>query len=154
LRKPQLKDLKSITIVFLPAALFLSIITYIALPSKFFSFPTSRPNLWLIVMLLYPPLGVLPQELLFRCFFFHRYRTLFKGKERQLIFLNALSFGLSHIFYANWIAPVLSFFGGLLFAWRYHVSSGLFTVALEHALWGNFLFTTGIGWYFYSGSIT
>jgi hypothetical protein len=27
-------------------------------------------------------------------------------------------------------------------------------VALEHALWGNFLFTTGIGWYFYSGSIT
>ncbi len=26
-------------------------------------------------------------------------------------------------------------------------------VSIEHALWGNFLFTVGIGWFFYSGAI-
>jgi membrane protease YdiL (CAAX protease family) len=67
--------------------------------------------------------------------------------------LNALSFGLSHLFYGNWVAPVLAFFGGLLFAWRYQTSRSLGTVVIEHALWGDFLFTTGIGWYFYSGAI-
>ena len=149
----QLGHLRSIVVIFLPVAIFLSIVTYAVLPDKFLAFPASRPLVWLIIMLLYPILLALPQELLFRCSFFQRYRGLFKDKPARLIVLNALSFGLAHLFYGNWVAPVLSFFGGMLFAWRYHVSQSLFTVGLEHALWGNFLFTIGIGWYFYSGAI-
>ena len=105
-------------------------------------------------MCLYPALLVLPQELLFRCFFFHRYESLFGGKTWLLILCNAASFGLSHLFYGNWIAPTLSFVGGLLFAWRYATTRSLAAVSLEHALWGNYLFTIGIGWYFYSGAIS
>jgi CAAX protease family protein len=150
-RQPQY--LTSMVALFLPSAAFLSMVAYVVWPSKFFVFPMSRPFLWLIVMLLYPPLLVLPQEMLFRCFFFHRYRLLFEGREKTRIVLNALSFGLAHLFYGNWVAPVLGFCGGLLFAWRYQESGSLLTVGLEHALWGDFLFTIGIGWFFYSGSI-
>lgn len=146
-------QLRSMILVFLPAALIIAIWTYVVLPSRFLTFPTTKPTLWAIVMVLYPVLMVLPQELIFRCFFFHRYQDLFKDCPRWFITVNALSFGLSHLFYANWVAPVLSFFGGLLFAWRYLRSGSLMAVAVEHAVWGNFLFTSGIGWYFYSGSI-
>ena len=96
---------------------------------------------------------VIPQEICFRVFFFHRYRDVFGGREVPLMLLNALSFGASHLFYGNWVAPVLSFFGGLLFARRYQTSRSLPMVWIEHALWGNYLFTVGIGWYFYSGAI-
>ncbi len=146
-------QLQSILKVFLPAGVVLSLFTYFVLPSKFLAFPAANPSVWAIVMILYPLLLVLPQELLFRCFFFHRYRPLFDGRPGFFIFLNALSFGLSHLFYANWVAPVLSFVGGLLFAWRYQSSRSLMVVTVEHAIWGNFLFTTGIGWFFYSGAI-
>ena len=151
--KFQPDHLKSIGIIFIPGAVLLTVVAYIALPSKFFDFPVSQPTIWLNTMFIYPLFLVVPQEFLFRCFFFHRYRRLFTGKKRHLMVLNALSFGLAHIFYGNWIAPAISFCGGLLFAWRYQGSKTLFTVSLEHALWGNFLFTVGIGWYFYSGVI-
>lgn len=151
--KLEVDHLKSIGIIFVPGAMVLTIVAYIALPARFFDFPFSQPAAWLNTMLVYPFFLVVPQEFLFRCFFFHRYRRLFTGKERYLMGLNALSFGMAHIFYGNWIAPVISFCGGLLFAWRYQASNTLFTVCLEHALWGNFLFTVGIGWYFYSGVI-
>lgn len=52
-----------------------------------------------------------------------------------MIAANALSFSLANLFYGNWVAPVLSFSGGLLFAWRYHISSSLPLVSLENALW-------------------
>lgn len=40
-----------------------------------------------------------------------------------------------------------------LFAYRSPATGSLLLVTLEHALWGNLLFTTGLGWYFSSGSI-
>ena len=144
---------KSILCIFLPTSIVLSVISLVFLPDKFLAFPSTRPMLWLAVMLFYPLLMALPQEIVFRSFFFQRYRSLF-ANSRQMVLLNALSFSLAHLFYANWVAVVLSFCGGILFAWRYHVSQSLPLVSLEHALWGNYLFTIGIGWYFYSGSIT
>ncbi len=152
-RSLTLVQIRSIVQVFLPSAVILTLYTYFFLPSKFMAFPTAKPFVWAIVMILYPLLLVLPQELLFRCFFFHRYQALFDSRPRLFIVLNALSFALSHLFYANWVAPVFSFLGGLLFAWRYRRSQSLMVVTVEHAIWGNFLFTTGIGWYLYSGSI-
>lgn len=153
-RKINKDHMRSMAVLFLPLATLLGLITFFFLPSKYLTFPTSMPTTWLIVMVFYPLLMVLPQELLFRCFFFHRYRNLFGGNSKQLIVLNAFSFGLSHLFYGNWVAPVLSFFGGVLFAWRYSTSQSLLAVSIEHAIWGNYLFTIGIGWYFYSGAIT
>lgn len=40
-----------------------------------FAFARERSILWVAVLLLYPILSALPQELIFRVFFFHRYRV-------------------------------------------------------------------------------
>ncbi|MEW6218399.1 MAG: CPBP family intramembrane glutamic endopeptidase [Thermodesulfobacteriota bacterium] len=138
--------------IFLPLALVLTVAAWHFLPRQFLAFPRTRPFLWGLVMLLYPAVMVYPQELVFRAFFFQRYRPLF-ADDRHLILVNAVSFGIAHAVYGNWLAPVLSGFGGILFGWRYLRSQSLLATSIEHALWGNLLFTAGFGWYFYSGAI-
>jgi hypothetical protein len=48
------KNVKSILYFFLPTALSLAFITWIFLPDKFLAFPSVRPMIWVIVMILYP----------------------------------------------------------------------------------------------------
>lgn len=144
--------LLSIAVIFLLVGTVLTFAAYKHIPELFLAFPREKPVLWVLVLLLYPFIAVLPQEFIFRCFFFHRYAKLFPNNT-ALIVINGLSFSLFHLFYGNIYAPTLSFFGGLLFAWRYSKSSSLLLVAVEHSLWGNLLYTIGFGWYFYSGSI-
>lgn len=151
-RESFIQKFGSVACIFLPTALLLTLITKICLPDKLFAFPATRPVVWSLVMILYPLLLVWPQELIFRSYFFHRYHSIF-ANPRQMIQMNAISFSLAHLFYNNWVALLLSFLGGYLFAWRYHRSRSLPLVSLEHALWGDFLFTVGLGWYFYSGAI-
>jgi membrane protease YdiL (CAAX protease family) len=138
--------------VFLPAATIMTMAAWYYIPLYFLVFPKNHPVIWILVMVLYPLVAAVPQELFFRGLFFRRYRPLFTD-QKLLLAANALSFGLAHVFYANWMAPVLSFFGGLLFGYRYLQSGSLLVTAIEHGLWGDLLFTIGYGWYFYSGSI-
>jgi membrane protease YdiL (CAAX protease family) len=102
-------------------------------------------------MLLYPLLSVYPQELLYRGFFFHRYAPLF-GSGRGMLLASALSFGFVHIIFRNTLAVFLCVSGGLLFALTYNQSGSLLLACLEHALFGNFLFTIGLGQFFYHRS--
>lgn len=139
-------------VVFLLLGTATTFLSCIWLPERFLQLPMRSPKGWMGIMVMYPILAALSQEMIFRCFFFHRYQSLFPSGN-WLIMANGVSFGLFHLFYANWLAPLLSFFGGLLFAYRYHRSRSLPVVAIEHGLWGNLLFTVGVGWYFYSGSI-
>jgi membrane protease YdiL (CAAX protease family) len=115
-------------------------------------FPRQSLGVWLLILLLYPLLAAYPQEIIFRGFFFQRYGTLFSN-QWILILVNGICFGWAHVMYANWIAPVLSTLGGMLFAYRYLKTGSLLIVGIEHGLWGNYLFTLGLGWFFYSGSI-
>jgi membrane protease YdiL (CAAX protease family) len=126
--------------------------TRLMIPGHLFTFPGNHPKMWMIVMAAYPVLAALPQELIFRCFFFHRYRKILVTPG-AMILANGISFGLFHMFYGNLAAPLLSMVAGFLFAWRYHRSRSLPMVAIEHGLWGNLIFTIGTGWYFYSGAI-
>ena len=121
-------------------------------PARFFRMPLERPQLWLTIMLAYPVISVLPQELIYRVFFFHRYAPLFKGKERLATLTNAALFAAGHIIFLNPLAIALTFLGGLLFAHRYQQSKNLWPVTLEHTLYGLLIFTTGLGIYFYSGA--
>ena len=121
-------------------------------PERLFDFPRRAPLFWLLVCLLYPVLSVYPQEIIFRVFFFHRYRPLL-GSERALVAASALAFGAAHVFFGTWIAPLLSLAGGALFARTYARTRSALAAGLEHALWGDLLFTLGLGWYFYTGSI-
>lgn len=119
-------------------------------PGLLFSFPQRRPFLWLVVMALYPFLSALPQELIFRVFFFHRLRPLFRD-PRLLGAASAVSFAWIHVIFDNWVAPLASLAGGLLFARTYARTASLGAVSLEHALYGNLLFTLGWGVHFYRG---
>ncbi|MDY6792537.1 MAG: CPBP family intramembrane glutamic endopeptidase [Thermodesulfobacteriota bacterium] len=146
------EDLKKVFITFIPLAAIMTLAALFIIPELFLAFPKSKPEIWLLVMLAYPLLAAYPQEIIFRAFFFHRYGDLFPRRQ-TLIIVNGLSFGLAHILYGNWLAPVLSTFGGVLFAFRYNQSRSILITAIEHGLWGNFLFTVGYGWFFYSGAI-
>lgn len=138
--------------VFLPAALALGLLYAALEPERLLAFPRRNPSFWLLVMLLYPLVSVYPQELIFRTFLFHRYRALFPSPPAMIV-ASGLLFGVAHLFFANWIAPVLSTAGGILFARTYARTGSTLQASLEHGLWGDFLFTLGIGWYFYGGSI-
>lgn len=117
-----------------------------------FGLPREQPVLWLAVLLLYPLLSALPQEVIFRVFLFHRYRLLFPGRW-ALPLVSAGVFSLAHLQLGNWVALLLSLAGGLLFAHTYAKTRSLGLVALEHGLWGDWLFTLGMGRYFYGGHL-
>jgi membrane protease YdiL (CAAX protease family) len=111
-----------------------------------------HPAIWTVVMVAYPVLSVYPQGLLYRAFFFERYAVLFPGKWGMIV-ASAAAFAFLHIIFRNTLAVSLTFLGGLLFAARYAQTGSLATSSFEHALYGCWLFTVGLGQYFYHGTI-
>jgi uncharacterized protein len=144
--------IRSILLTFILPATAASLWTYCALEDRFLVFPHENPYLWPAFLLYYPVFAAYPQEIIFRGFFFQRYETLFPNQS-VMVMVNGLCFGWAHLMYGNWIAPTLSTFGGILFAYRYIKTRSLLIVGIEHGLWGNFLLTVGLGWFFCSGSI-
>jgi membrane protease YdiL (CAAX protease family) len=135
-------------------ALFLALLgiaVHIFAPQLLFSFVKRAPVLWAAIMLLYPLLSVYPQELLYRAFFFHRYQPVF-GSGWTMLLASAFAFGFVHIIFGNWLAVGLCVLGGLLFSFTYQQSGSLLLACLDHALFGNFIFTIGLGRFFYHGS--
>lgn len=116
-------------------------------PDGLFVMPSQWPKAWLLLLLLYPLFSALPQELIFRTFFFHRYKRIVPRKKHR-VWLSSTSFGFAHIIYGNWVAVVLSTIAGYCFSKTYAVSRSTLLVALEHSLWGAWIFTLGLGHYF------
>jgi len=81
-----------------------------------------------------------------------RYAALFPS-QWTMVLVSALAFAWLHIIFRNPLAVALTFAGGLLFAWRYQQTQSLLTSSVEHALYGCWLFTIGLGQYFYHGRI-
>ncbi len=124
---------------------------WLYLPANLFVLVRRAPLAWLAVMVLYPILSVYPQEVFFRAFFFHRYRRLM-GQGTGAIIAGAMLFGFVHIVFGNWVSVLLSSAGGLLFARTYLTSGSLALASIEHALYGNFIFTIGLGEFFFHGA--
>ena len=100
--------------------------------------------------------SVYPQGLLYRAFLMERYAVLFpatEGGRWGLILASAAAFGFLHIIFRNGLAVGFTFLGGILFAWRYAETGSLAASSLEHALYGCWLFTVGLGQYFYHGAV-
>lgn len=131
-------------------ALLLTIVVLIIQPENLFVFLKEQPIVWAMVLLLYPFLSALPQEFLYREFFFVRYKELFK-KDWILVYMSAISFSFLHIVYDNPWALILSLAGGFMFARTYLKTRSLFWVSVEHAIYGALVFTIGLGNYFYEG---
>jgi membrane protease YdiL (CAAX protease family) len=119
-------------------------------PQFLFSLVRQQPLFWAAIMLLYPLLSVCPQEFLYRTFFFQRYQPLF-GTGRGMIAASSLAFTFVHIIFGNWLAIGLCSLGGLLFSLTYQRSGSLLLASIDHALFGNFIFTIGLGQFFHHG---
>lgn len=124
---------------------------FMYLPGEFLSFPRKRPYPWLAVMVIYPLVSVTAQELMFRVLFRFRYGELFSGNLRRVVVVNAALFAFAHIVFWSWITILVSFAGGLIFAWRYFTTQSFWAVVLEHSLYGTLIFTVGLGRYFLAG---
>ncbi|CAB5136983.1 hypothetical protein D3OALGA1CA_3605 [Olavius algarvensis associated proteobacterium Delta 3] len=119
-------------------------------PELLFGFPKSHPVIYMFFLLLYPMLSVYPQGVTHRAFLLHRYRPLFPGYWGAIV-VSAAAFSFMHIAFQNPVALVLTFIGGILFAKTYLDSGSLVLSVLEHALYGIFVFTIGLGRYLYLG---
>jgi len=149
---PLGRQLPQILALFAAGAVAIGALVYEYAPQLLFSLPRSHPRLWVLVMVSYPFVSVIPQTLVYRVFLFHRYRRLLpvgpRAQSAALIVLSAGAFAFSHIVFHNWIAVALTVPGGILFAVRYHNTRSLCVSFVEHALYGCFLFTIGLGIYF------
>lgn len=136
---------------FLISAVFMTGLLYVLNPERLLQFPLERPQLWMIVMTFYPLFSVIPQEVIFRLFFFERYQSILPN-EKWMILISGLAFGHAHLLFNNWVAYLMSMAGGVMFSITYARTKNLSLVWLEHAIYGQFLFTIGLGWYFYTGA--
>lgn len=137
---------------FFIGALFSGVFYSIMNQGNWFIMPRTSFNDWLLLLVLYPLLSVLPQELIFRTYFFHRYKRIMPNKTVRIV-ISASVFALAHIVYANWVAVLLAFLGGLLFSYTYAQSRSTFVCVIEHSLWGLWMFTLGIGQYLDAGAL-
>ena len=145
--------LTAILLIFLTSAVVLWSGVHFFAPALEWNFVRANPVFWAIVMVAYPILSVYPQGILYRAFFFERYAVLFPGKWTMIV-ASAAAFAFLHIIFRNSLAVALTFAGGLLFAARYAETRSLFTSSFEHTLYGCWIFTIGLGPYFYHGTIT
>ena len=121
-------------------------------PENLFALPRQRPGLWLLLLLGYPLLSVVPQELIYRVYVFEAHKALWTRPLAPLC-VSALAFGWVHIVFAGWFAVAASTVGGLLLAATYRRArlrpGAMYILALEHALYGLSLFTVGLGGHFF-----
>ena len=113
-------------------------------PELLFYVPQHNPYLFITILGVYSLFSVWPQEIIYRTFFVERYQSLFHNNA-VLVVVNATLFSLAHLFFKNWLVLVLTFIGGLLFALTYLKNKSTILVSIEHALYGNWLFTVGMG---------
>ncbi|MEM8738511.1 MAG: CPBP family glutamic-type intramembrane protease [Planctomycetota bacterium] len=121
-------------------------------PETMFSLPRERTGLWMIIMVGYPLLSVLPQNVVWRVFFFRRYRRLL-GDGWGLVAGSALLFGWAHVVMLNGFAVATTLVGGVLFAQTYRRSGSMLLASVEHALYGCWMFTVGYGLLFLYGHV-
>ena len=117
-------------------------------PTLLFSFPKNNFLLWVIVMFIYPFFSVIPQEIIYRVYFYYRYKKLFSGNLLLLTLLNLFFFSFAHIVFNNPHAILITAIASPIFSYLY-IKESFFTCVLVHSLGGQIIFTLGLGRYFY-----
>ncbi|MGG7565966.1 CPBP family intramembrane glutamic endopeptidase [Rhodovulum sp. DZ06] len=124
-------------------------------PERLLAMPLEAPKTWALVLLVYPTVSVLPQEVIWRILFFERYGALFPNQAVAAL-ANAGVFALAHLFYGNWPAVVFAGLGGFFFSIGYLKAGrrrALVTVCAMHALAGLALFSLGLHEHFSNGMV-
>jgi ABC-type multidrug transport system permease subunit len=127
------------------------VVTFFA-PHSAFGLARHNLPLLMMILLLYPVLSALPQEIVYRALFFERYKEILPSAGTAIV-LNSALFSLAHLMYWSAIVAVMTFFGSLIFARSYVVERNFPQTVLLHAIGGNLVFVFGLGIYFYSGNV-
>jgi len=135
---------KRTTLKFLALAIVSTVFVLISDKADLFEVFENKPKLWVIMVFVYAIFSVYPQELIYRTLYFQRYESLFKNKI-LFIFLNAILFSLAHTFFRNKLVHILTFIGGIIFALTFNKTRSTIMVSIEHAIYGSWLFTVGMG---------
>ena len=128
------------------------IVIWTTRPEAAFILIRQEPLLMLMIATLYPIVSALPQEIVFRPLFFRRYARLLP-RGRKVLWINAMIFSLAHLMYWSWVVAVMTFAGGLVFAWAYEEKRSFPLAFVLHSVAGVVLFAVGMGVYFYSGNV-
>ena len=136
------------TVLVRTVSLGIVLVAVVAVVSRRPLLPRVRPVLWGIVMLVYP-VSAYAQEVVCRTFFFHRYGALFRRPAARVL-ASGLVFGWAHVAVNNLTAVLLATAAGFVFASTYERWRSTLLVSVEHALYGDFAFTAGLGSLFYS----
>lgn len=139
-----LRFLKTTLLKFVIIAKALALFVFFTTPEKLFYVVLEKPKVWLFFLGVYTLFSVIPQEFLYRTFFFNRYQKLTKNSN-LFILLNASLFSLGHLFFGNTLVMIITFIGGLLFAYTYNKYNSTLLVMIEHMLYGCWLYTVGMG---------
>lgn len=125
----------------------LILLTLLINPETLFYLPRNDFTLWITTAFTYSIFSALPQEILYRSFFFFRYGSLFKNHQLALL-INVVSFSFLHIIYGNIVAVLLTLCGGYFFCTSYQNTRSLLLATIEHALYGYIVFTVGLDSFF------
>lgn len=121
------------------------------LPAQGFLYlPREQPILMLAIMLFYPWISAYPQEMTHRAFLFHRYQPII-GSGFIAMSINIVAFAWLHAPMWNLIAILMTIPAGALFAWTYRRSNSVLAAGFEHAIYGIWVFFTGLGYFVYAG---
>jgi len=117
---------------------------YFTDPDNLFVVVRKKPLMWFGILAFYALFSAYPQELLYRGFFFKRYEGIFKNPV-YLIVINIIVFPIAHVMFENWLVLLFTLIAGTLFTLTYYRSKSIMLTSIEHALYGNWIFTVGMG---------
>jgi membrane protease YdiL (CAAX protease family) len=142
------KTLYGSALIILAAALLMLGYVWMFERQNLFNLP--RTNIWifLAMCIFYPVFSAYSQEIIYRTFLSRRYGSIFP-RGWQFVLISAVTFSFLHIVYYDPVSLILTFIGGLYFAWMYRLTrSVLFTSVLDGIL-GMIVFGVGVGQYFW-----
>lgn len=146
------KALATTALRVLPAMAGLVALLHRIRPDWLFAFTSGHPKFWMLVMFAYPLLSVVPQGIIYRAFFRERYAALIPNRGVRTL-VAAACFAFCHIFFLNVWALLLTFVGGILFWRTYEKTGSLLLANMEHAIYGDLVFTIGYGGFLYHGTL-
>ena len=113
-------------------------------------FNLPRANIWIYLALciFYPVFSAYGQEIIYRTFLARRYSAIFH-RSWQFVLASAVSFSFLHIVYYDPVSMILTFIGGLYFAWIYWQTRSVLFTSVLHGIFGIMIFGVGLGQYFW-----
>ena len=144
--KANRQTLERVLVRFCVSASLMTLALWWWAPERLFILVRQRAGFWALIMVLYPVLSVYPQEVIYRKYLFFRYGEFFPTKAHYMV-VSEVVFAWLHIIFRNPWAWGMTLAGGLIFADTFWRTRSLGRTCLEHIIYGQFIFTIGLGEY-------